>query len=52
MSRKAAQKLLVRRDGGNWEDLFVNLQLASTRVGEQERKRWLVTSIYKQQISN
>ena len=23
MSRKAVQKLLVRRDGKNWEDLFI-----------------------------
>jgi len=27
MSRKAAQKLLVKRDGGNWEDLFINMQV-------------------------
>jgi len=44
-SRQAAQKLLVRRHGGNWEDLFINLRLVEApAVG----KRWVITSIYKQ----
>ena len=55
MSRKAAQKLLVRRDGANWEDFFVNMQLAEVAPPEGSAasvtlptKRWLITSIYKQ----
>lgn len=45
MSRKAAQKLLVRREGRNWEDLFINMELVdAATVG----KRWIVTTIYKQ----
>ena len=36
----------VRRDGKNWEELFVNMVLgeASGVIG----KRWFITSIYKQ----
>lgn len=45
MSRKGAQKLLVRRDGANWEDFFINLQLVDT---EPTGLRWLITSVYKQ----
>lgn len=52
MSRKAVQKLLVRRDGANWEDFFINLTLADVAAPGDElgmpRKRWLITSIYKQ----
>lgn len=44
--RKVAHKLLVRRDGANWEDLFINLSLCDT--AGPAGKRWLVTSIYKQ----
>lgn len=49
-SRKAAQKLLVRREGANWEDMFINMALVDM-AGEQgalPRKRWLITSVYKQ----
>jgi len=46
MSRNAAQKLLVRRPGSNWQDLFINLVLAPATVGETKVPRWLVTSIY------
>ena len=46
MSRNAVQKLLVRTDGANWKDLFVNLSLSKTQVGESEVPRWLVVSIY------
>ena len=46
MSRNAVQKLLVRSDGANWKDLFVNLVLSKTQVGESEVPRWLVVSIY------
>ena len=45
-TRNAVQKLLVRGDGGNWEELFVNMQLAE--VTEGVGKRWLITTIYKQ----
>jgi len=52
MARSAAQKLLVRRDGANWEDLFVNMQLATMDAVEGEApmasRRWIITSIYKQ----
>lgn len=54
MSRKAVQKLLVRRDGANWEDLHINMQMVEVegRKGADELpgkpRRWLVTSIYKQ----
>lgn len=49
-SRKAAQKLLVRRDGSNWEELFINMQLVATGGDESvlPTRRWLITSIYKQ----
>jgi hypothetical protein len=44
--RKIAQKMLVRAEGGNWEDMYMNLALADTPgVG----KRWIIVSIYKQQ---
>ena len=51
MSRKATQKLLVRRDGANWEDLMINMQMVEVTRGEgeeQKKKRWVITSIYKQ----
>ena len=48
LSRNVASKLLIRRDGANWEDLFVNMQLVDTEV---VGKRWLITSVYKQQKS-
>jgi len=47
MSRKAAQKMLVRRDGANWEDFFVNLALVEANTG----KRWVITSVYKQGVA-
>ena len=47
-ARGAAQKLLVRRDGRNWEDLFVNMQLADMGPDAVTPRRWLITSIYKQ----
>ena len=37
------QKLLVRREFGNWEQAHVNLELQETTLG----KRWAVTSIYR-----
>jgi len=46
MSRNAAQKLLVRRAGGNWKDFFINLSLGQAVVGERTVPRWLVTNIY------
>jgi hypothetical protein len=46
MSRQAAQKLLVRRDGDNWKDFFINLTLGQAVVGERNVPRWLVSSIY------
>ena len=58
VSRRAAQKLLVRRDGKNWEDLFINMRLAEMQQNEKDPetgapapRRWLITSIYKQQDS-
>ena len=44
------QKVLVRREGSNWEDLFVNMQLAEIKgdQGELSTRRWLITTIYKQ----
>jgi hypothetical protein len=51
MSRKAAQKLLIRREGANWEDLFINMQLAEVATpgdAALPTRRWLITSIYKQ----
>ena len=61
MSRKAVQKLLVRRPGKNWEDLMINMQLvevgatgainAAGSLGDgpaPKTRRWLITSIYKQ----
>ena len=41
--RRAAQKLLVRRERGNWEEANMNLELCETPRGQ----RWLVTSLYK-----
>uniref|UniRef100_A0A6U5MUD6 Uncharacterized protein n=1 Tax=Calcidiscus leptoporus TaxID=127549 RepID=A0A6U5MUD6_9EUKA len=49
LSRRAAQKLLIRREGANWEDFFCNLQLIDTEV---VGKRWLITSVYKQGTAN
>ena len=54
MSRKAVQKLLVRRDGANWEDLHINMQMVEVEEhsGADKKpgktRRWLITSIYKQ----
>ena len=50
LSRSAVQKVLVRREGSNWEDLFVNMQLAEIKgdQGELSTRRWLITTIYKQ----
>jgi len=51
MSRKAVQKLLVRKAGSNWEDLMINMQVVETGAeseGGAKMKRWLITSIYKQ----
>ena len=45
-ARSAVQKLLVRGERGNWEELFVNMQLAD--VAEGVGKRWLITTVYKQ----
>ena len=39
----ASQKLLLRREHGNWEQAYINLQLCDTPIG----RRWLVMSIYK-----
>ena len=44
MGKNGAQKLLVRRDGANWEDFFINFALVEAPTG----MRWLITSIYKQ----
>jgi hypothetical protein len=44
--RNVAQKMLVRAESGNWEDMYMNLYLADTPgVG----KRWIIMSIYKHQ---
>ena len=56
MSRRAAQKILVKNAGANWEDLMVNMQMVEVEtpaVDEEgqattKKKRWLITSIYKQ----
>jgi len=51
MSKRAAQKLLVRRDGANWEEFFVNLQLTKVESEAESalpRMRWIIISIYKQ----
>ena len=45
LSKIAKQKLLVRRDGANWEELFINMELIPSEV---VGKRWVITSIYKQ----
>lgn len=50
MSRKAEHKVQVRRDGHEWEDLFVNLQLADVGPEAAAPRRWLITSIYKQGV--
>jgi hypothetical protein len=39
----AAQKLLVRREGYNWEQMYCNMELR----GEGMDRRWVVMSIYK-----
>jgi len=45
-ARNVAQKMLVRAEDGNWEDMYMNLALADTPdVG----KRWIILSIYKHQ---
>ena len=48
MSRKAAQKLLVRRAGKNWEDLMINMRIVEVETAEKPTRRWVITSIYKQ----
>ena len=62
MARKAVQKLLVRRDGANWEDLMINMAMVEVAPSADElppdaaapapsqfkKRRWLITSIYKQ----
>jgi len=47
MSRRVAQKCLVRRDGGNWEDFFINMRLATVDDSAMA-KRWVIVSVYKQ----
>jgi hypothetical protein len=37
----------VRRDGANWEDFFVNMNLVEAPTG----MRWLISSIYKQGVA-
>ena len=44
MSRNAEQKFIVRRPGGNWEDLTIKMRLME---GEPWGKRWIITSLYK-----
>ena len=44
--RRCGSRALVRGERGNWEELFVNMQLAE--VAEGVGKRWLITTIYKQ----
>ena len=51
MARRAAAKLLVRRDGRNWEDFFVNLELVDLGAGAPAPKRWLITTIFKQGVA-
>ena len=46
MSKNAAQKLLVRKDGSNWKSMFINMKLGEATVGEKTVPRWLVVSIY------
>jgi hypothetical protein len=46
LSRNAAQKLLVRKDGSNWKDLFVNMALSQPTPDGLSVPRWVVTSIY------
>jgi len=50
MSRRAVQKVLVRRAGSNWEDMMINMQMVEVDGDEPTKKsrRWLITSIYKQ----
>jgi hypothetical protein len=56
MSRNAAAKMLIRREGANWEEFFMNMVLADMPAASGDaslppaiaRKRWLITSIYKQ----
>merc|ERR1712060_140252 len=48
MSRGAEQKLLVRRDGANWEEFFITMQLIETELAGVATKRWVISSIYKQ----
>lgn len=33
---QAAQKLLVRRDGGNWEDFFINMQVSTSAQSKKK----------------
>jgi len=39
----AAQKLLVKRDGFNWEQMYCNMELR----GSGQDRRWVVMTIYK-----
>ena len=54
MSRKAVQKILVKKAGANWEDLMVNMQMVEVESPDADapapakKRRWLITSIYKQ----
>ena len=47
---QAAQKLLVKRDGANWEDLMINMQMVELDDDDptSKKRRGLITSIYKQ----
>jgi hypothetical protein len=44
----ALQLLLVRQKDCNWEEMAMNLELTESRAG---RRRWVVKSIYKVQLS-
>jgi hypothetical protein len=44
LSREGSQKLLVRPESGNWEELYMKLVLVPHL---EYSKRWIVTSIYK-----
>lgn len=46
MARNAAQKLIVRKDGGNWMTLYINMARSEATVNENAVPRWLITSIY------
>lgn len=44
LSRNGQQKLLVRPETGNWEELYINLQIVPyMELG----KRWIITSMHK-----